>query len=104
MLEILLSAMELKSRCNSFDKYFAIHLSKYDIRVNCVSPGGVFNNQGIDFVKNYNKKTPLGRMANEKKLQKQYYFYPQINLIILLVKILLLMVVGQVGSISNFFK
>tara|TARA_B100000963_G_scaffold338230_1_gene334925 strand:+ start:570 stop:1313 length:744 start_codon:yes stop_codon:yes gene_type:complete len=44
-------------------KYYAVHLSKYKIRVNCLSPGGIFNNQHKDLVKNYNKKVPMKRMA-----------------------------------------
>lgn len=36
-----------------------------DIRVNCVSPGGVFRNQDAAFVERYNKRTPLQRMATE---------------------------------------
>jgi NAD(P)-dependent dehydrogenase (short-subunit alcohol dehydrogenase family) len=36
-----------------------------DIRVNAISPGGVFRNQPEAFVKRYEEKTPLGRMAIE---------------------------------------
>lgn len=36
-----------------------------DIRVNAVSPGGVFRGQPEDFVQRYIDKTPLGRMATE---------------------------------------
>jgi NAD(P)-dependent dehydrogenase (short-subunit alcohol dehydrogenase family) len=35
------------------------------IRVNAISPGGVFRNQPEVFVKRYEAKTPLGRMASE---------------------------------------
>lgn len=45
-------------------KYYAVSLSKYKIRVNCISPGGIFNNQNKKLVKNYIKKVPLKRMAN----------------------------------------
>lgn len=45
-------------------KYYAVNLSKYNIRVNCISPGGIFNNQNTKLIKNYSNKVPLNRMAN----------------------------------------
>ena len=36
-----------------------------EVRVNAISPGGIFRNQPEEFVKRYEAKTPLGRMANE---------------------------------------
>ena len=35
------------------------------IRVNCISPGGIFRKQPSSFVKRYEAHTPLGRMAHE---------------------------------------
>ena len=37
-----------------------------DIRVNTISPGGVFRNQSRAFVQRYADRTPLGRMATEE--------------------------------------
>jgi NAD(P)-dependent dehydrogenase (short-subunit alcohol dehydrogenase family) len=37
-----------------------------DVRVNAISPGGIFRNQPKEFVKRYELKTPLARMANEE--------------------------------------
>jgi NAD(P)-dependent dehydrogenase (short-subunit alcohol dehydrogenase family) len=37
-----------------------------DVRVNSISPGGVFRNQPKQFVDRYEKRTPLGRMATEE--------------------------------------
>ena len=37
-----------------------------DVRVNVISPGGVFRNQPHKFVERYEKRTPLGRMATEE--------------------------------------
>jgi len=47
-------------------RYFAVHLAGRKIRVNAVSPGGIFNPdapQGEGFVKNYSDRCPMGRMA-----------------------------------------
>lgn len=46
-----------------FSKYLASLLAKDNIRVNCIAPGGLFNNQDERFVGQYTKKVPLGRMA-----------------------------------------
>lgn len=37
-----------------------------EVRVNAITPGGVFRNQLEKFVGRYENKTPLGRMANEE--------------------------------------
>ena len=49
-------------------KYFATHAASMGVRVNCVSPGGVYRNHGEEFVKHYSQRTPLGRMANETEI------------------------------------
>jgi len=46
-------------------KYLASYLGKYNINVNCISPGGVFDNQPSSFVKEYTKRVSMGkRMAS----------------------------------------
>lgn len=37
-----------------------------EIRVNCISPGGIWRNQAEIFVERYESRTPLGRMAREE--------------------------------------
>jgi len=54
----------IKGGVISYSKYLASYYGKYGIRVNCVSPGGIYNNQPQDFVNNYTKKVPLSRMGN----------------------------------------
>lgn len=50
-------------------RYMArIHAGK-NIRFNCISPGGLFNNQPEQFLKNYCKKVPMGRMANSDDIK-----------------------------------
>lgn len=58
----------IKGGINIMTKYFASYFGKYNVRVNCISPGGVYTNEDPKFVKNYNKLTPLGRMANPDDL------------------------------------
>ncbi|HHT9108060.1 MAG TPA: SDR family oxidoreductase [Candidatus Wunengus sp. YC64] len=52
-------------------KYFGVHLADRNIRVNAVSPGGIYNPdnpQGEDFIKNYSFRCPMKRMGNDKEL------------------------------------
>ena len=49
-------------------KYFAVHLAENNIRVNCVSPGGIFNDHGDDFLSNYSQRTPMKRMAEVNEI------------------------------------
>ena len=45
-------------------KNLATTCGKFNIRVNCLSPGGVFDNHEYNFHKNYKYRVPLNRMAN----------------------------------------
>jgi 3-oxoacyl-[acyl-carrier protein] reductase len=55
-------------------KYFAVHAANLGVRVNCVSPGGVLNNQGEDFVNNYAQRTPFNRMAYDQDISGAVIF------------------------------
>ena len=44
-------------------RYLARMFAGKQVRVNCVSPGGLLTNQPPRFLENYCKKVPLGRMA-----------------------------------------
>ena len=47
----------------SFSRYLASYYGPYGIRINSVSPGGIFDNQNEVFVKQYENKVPLRRMG-----------------------------------------
>lgn len=53
----------IKSGIIGISRYLASYYGKYNIRVNTISPGGVWNNQHPAFVRRYAEKTVLGRMA-----------------------------------------
>jgi NAD(P)-dependent dehydrogenase (short-subunit alcohol dehydrogenase family) len=50
-------------------RYWARMMDGKNVRVNCVSPGGLFNNQHPQFLANYTKKVPLRRMANQDDIK-----------------------------------
>lgn len=59
----------IKGAIINLTKYLASYLGKYNIRMNCISPGGVFDNQPESFVENYSQKVLLEkRMANVNDL------------------------------------
>lgn len=55
-------------------KYLATYWAEKNIRVNSISPGGVFNNQEKEFVKKYSERVPMGRMANKNELNGALLF------------------------------
>ncbi|MGV8834180.1 MAG: SDR family oxidoreductase [Devosia sp.] len=44
-------------------KYLATYWAEHGVRVNALSPGGVFNNQNDEFVRRLSSLIPMGRMA-----------------------------------------
>lgn len=55
-------------------KWMANYYGKYNIRVNCISPGGYYNEQPEEFVKRYNEQTPLKRMADDDDIKGPVVF------------------------------
>ncbi len=55
-------------------RYLATYWADCGIRVNAISPGGVYNNQPDDFVERLAKLIPLGRMAHTNEYQAAVLF------------------------------
>ena len=47
----------------NYTRYLAARYAEYNIRANCVSPGGLLAGQPTEFLQQYNARVPLSRMA-----------------------------------------
>lgn len=63
-----------KAGVMGFTKYLAAYYAGTEIRVNALTPGGVFNNHEDFFVQKYSAKTILGRMAKKTELNGALLF------------------------------
>ena len=58
----------IKGAITNLTRYLAAYYGPFQVRVNSISPGGVFANQPASFVKNYCNKVPLRRMTNSQDI------------------------------------
>lgn len=58
-----------KGGMHNFTRFAASVLGHWNIRVNCIAPGGYFNNQPEAFVRQYSANTMLGRLANDEDMK-----------------------------------
>lgn len=53
----------IKGGIVNLTRYLASYYGAHGVRVNCISPGGVWDHQPESFVAAYNSRVPMGRMA-----------------------------------------
>lgn len=63
-----------KSAAVGFTRYLATYFAGTGIRVNTLTPGGVFNGHPLEFVRRYAERTPLGRMAERHEYNAALVF------------------------------
>ena len=64
----------IKAGLIGLTRYLATYWADCGVRANALSPGGVFNDQGEDFVKRITSLIPLGRMANHDEYRSIIQF------------------------------
>ncbi|MBF4517625.1 SDR family oxidoreductase [Flavobacterium sp. ANB] len=64
----------IKGGLINLSRYLASYLGQYNIRVNTISPGGIFDNQNPIFVDNYNRKVPMKRMGQPDDISPSVVF------------------------------
>ena len=71
----------IKSGVINLVKQMSSYYAKHKIRINCVSPGGLYghikgkkNQQSKKFIKRYSKKTPLLRLGEANEVAKLILF------------------------------
>ncbi len=64
----------IKGGVINFTRYLASRYGEFNVRVNCVSPGGIFNNQDKKFVEAYASRVPLKRMGEPDDIAEPVNF------------------------------
>ena len=64
----------IKGGILNLTRYLSSYYGPKQIRVNAVSPGGIFDNQSTIFIENYNKKVPLRRMGMPEDISPAVVF------------------------------
>jgi NAD(P)-dependent dehydrogenase (short-subunit alcohol dehydrogenase family) len=65
----------IKGGVINFTRYLASYFGEFNIRINCISPGGIFDNQSSKFLSNYQKKVPMKRLGYPEDISPSVTFF-----------------------------
>jgi len=64
----------IKGGIINFSRYLASYYGEFNIRVNCVSPGGIKDKQHSSFIERYEQKSPLKRLGQPEEIAPSITF------------------------------
>jgi NAD(P)-dependent dehydrogenase (short-subunit alcohol dehydrogenase family) len=64
----------IKGALVNFTRYLASYFGPQQVRINAVSPGGIFDNQDEIFINNYCRKVPMGRLGTPEDISPTIAF------------------------------
>lgn len=64
----------IKAGIINYSKYLSSYFGPKGVRANVVSPGGIFDNQNVEFVSRYEQKTPLRRLGSPQDIAPSVVF------------------------------
>lgn len=64
----------IKGGLINFSRYLASYFGPFNVRVNCVSPGGIKDKQHHSFIERYENKSPLKRMGEAQEIAPAVIF------------------------------
>jgi len=64
----------IKGGVVNFTRYLASYYGSFGIRINCVSPGGIFDKQSAQFISNYENRVPMKRLGSPEDVSPSVTF------------------------------
>lgn len=64
----------IKGGIVNLGRFLASYFGVYNVRINTICPGGIFDGQDEKFIKNYATQTPLKRMGNPEEIASAVLF------------------------------